>query len=345
MKKVSNKDEKWALHAIIINKRIPLDQAKETAQNFIKNEDKKFYRIAKNTYRFRNYPKQNFNKFRTVKINPDISTVYGRLKKDKEHLQGGFITDLIENVKSFFSIRYDFNNISKKVLETYGNNKIKSLEIYRTPISNLLSGAINLLSLGKFEMLKNIYGYDKLFHIAIVATMEPDYRKIIIEKNEVINISYNYNTTEFTEVYPVDLLGKKISLEQLVYEPIDKVGKTIYFSYDPFNNELDGTNCQGYIRLLLKTQGLYNDKINAFLFQPLENIYARLPKFVQKLSRFTTDVAAWVNKILGRGIGMTDDEIVNYSYNMIHNMLQDDKYKKLLVDLMKQNHNNSLKPI
>jgi hypothetical protein len=71
----------WDLHAVIIN-GIPLEEAQIISQEFIKNKNRKFYRITKNnSIRFRNISKQKFSKFRTKKLNENISLIFGLLKK------------------------------------------------------------------------------------------------------------------------------------------------------------------------------------------------------------------------------------------------------------------------
>ena len=68
------------LHAVVISKEIPLEKAKEIAQGIIKNPDKTFYRETKESYRFRNIPKQQFDpkSFRSKIINKDITLIYGK---------------------------------------------------------------------------------------------------------------------------------------------------------------------------------------------------------------------------------------------------------------------------
>jgi len=71
----------WDLHAVVIN-GIPLEEAQIISQEFIKNKNRKFYRITKNnSIRFRNISKQKFSKFRTKKLNENISLIFGLLKK------------------------------------------------------------------------------------------------------------------------------------------------------------------------------------------------------------------------------------------------------------------------
>lgn len=72
----------YELHAIIINKLVPLDKAKKIAQDIIKDKNKTFMRETKDSYRFRNLAKTKFieSTFRTKIINPNISLVFGKLK-------------------------------------------------------------------------------------------------------------------------------------------------------------------------------------------------------------------------------------------------------------------------
>jgi len=74
----------YELHAVIISKNIPLEEAKKISQEIIKNKNRTFYRETENSYRFRNIPKTKFNKksYRSKKINENITLIFGeRLEK------------------------------------------------------------------------------------------------------------------------------------------------------------------------------------------------------------------------------------------------------------------------
>jgi len=75
-----DKNNGYELHAVVINKDKGLEEAMEESKNFI-NKDKNFYRETKSSYRFRNIPKQKFQKrsFRSKKLNPDLTLIYGKL--------------------------------------------------------------------------------------------------------------------------------------------------------------------------------------------------------------------------------------------------------------------------
>jgi hypothetical protein len=70
------------LHAVIVRKPIEFEKAREIASQYIDSK-KKFFRETKNSYRFRNISKQKFKSFRSKKITPDITLIYGEPKQIK----------------------------------------------------------------------------------------------------------------------------------------------------------------------------------------------------------------------------------------------------------------------
>jgi hypothetical protein len=293
--------DNYGLHAVIIKKPYDLEEAKKKAQEFIKDKKKKYYRETSSSYRFRNIPKQKFisKTFRTKKINKEISLIFGELKPEHSHLSGSGIFDFfkkgVEKVKEFFSPRLDgYSNTSKKTLEQYGNLPIKSLTIYRTPISSLIDKALNLISFGKFGDLKKQYGFDKLFHLALVANVGS--KNIIIEKNEVVNISTEYKTSKDTETFTIDMKGQTFTVNEMLDKARKNVGDKTFFDYDAFKN-----NCQFFIRYCLEAVGLYSEQAKNFLFQDVEGIYKGLPSYVSKIAKVATRTGAVASKILGRG--------------------------------------------
>lgn len=75
-----DKESGYELHAVVINKDKGLEEAVKESKKFI-NDKKNFYRETTSSYRFRNIPKQKFAKrsFRSKKISPDVTLVYGKL--------------------------------------------------------------------------------------------------------------------------------------------------------------------------------------------------------------------------------------------------------------------------
>ena len=72
----------YKIHAVIFKKPYNLQTAKMEARHILKSKKDKFMRETQSSYRFRNIPKQKFisESFRTQKVNPNISIIYGQLK-------------------------------------------------------------------------------------------------------------------------------------------------------------------------------------------------------------------------------------------------------------------------
>ena len=335
----------FALHAVLVDKSIPFEEAFKQAQEIIKKK-KFFYRESKNQYRFRNIPKQKFEprSFKSKKVNENLTLVFGKLKPEHSHLEGAGIFDWIKSkasgavsaVKNYFKPRLDgYNNISKKTIEQYGNMPIKQLFILRTPISGGLNKVINFVSLGKWDELKKKYAFDSLFHLSLVALLENG-KNIIIEKNDVVNISPEYKMYPTSETVDIPI-GNDLTINKILDTARTKVGDNTFFSYDAFNKG-QATNCQGFLKILLENQGLYSEQAKNFLFQDLENIYNELPSYVPKIMKGATTLGAITNKILGKGkdkIIMNPDNFIKEHQKLITLLRQFD-IPKLTVEANEQ---------
>lgn len=294
----------YALHSIIIKKTVPLDEAVQKAKDISKKK-KIYMRELVSTYHFRNIPKTKFipKFFRSKKINKDITLVFGQLKPENSKLSGeGIFSDLFNysvrkigpRVISALVRKNEFNNVSTNTLNEYGNYTIKKLVIYRTPISNILNSALNLISLGKWNELRKKYGYDKLFHTALICDIGG--KNIIVEKNEVVNISTSYKTSKDTQTHHIDMEGKSFTLNEMVMGCKSRMGDDKFFDYDAFQN-----NCQVFIKNMLQTVGLYSSEVDKFLFQDLSEIYKKLPGFTSKIAKLITRTGAFISRLRGDG--------------------------------------------
>ena len=232
--------------------------------------------------------------------------VYGTLKPKYRHFQGGSIFSATkelfgkvkDKVSNFFSPRLDnYGNSASKNLKTYGDQKVQDIQIYRTPIPSMLNVALNAVSLGKWNELRAKYGFDKLFHLALVFRLASG-KNIIVQKNEIIDINDNYRTKSDTEVFPVT--GYTPGTKTL-YEFVNGAREKLkddkkWFGYDAFSN-----NCQYFIRYILETAGLYSEGAKNFLFQDLSKVAEQMPSFAKTIAKGVTDLGATVSKITGKG--------------------------------------------
>ena len=196
-----------------------------------------------------------------------------------------------------FSRKLDFSNKIKKILKKYGNESIVSIRVGRRPINKLVEKAFNIISIGKWEQLRNQYYYDKLFHLFLILTLK-DGTKLSFEKNDIVNMNVNDSRCSESGVDCMELEypQNSITINDLVNRPLDRIGKNDYFIYSPFK-----LNCQIFIKSVLETFGLYNSKVNNFVYQDITDIVKNLPFYVSWVAKATTDVSAFGKKISGAG--------------------------------------------
>lgn len=290
----------YAIHAVIVKKSVPYQSAFKIAQD-ITHKKTMFHRETAGYHRFRNISKQKFmpKTFRTKRVNDTTNIIFGRLRPEYNHLVGAGILDFfkkgVEKVKSLFNLPDQYNNVSKRTLEKYGDKPIQKLTLMRTPIVSALEKALNLISGNRFTDLKKKYGYDQLFHLSLVADI--DNKKIMIEKNEVININdTGFKVSKESEFIDVPLNNKVLKLNEMM-EKANKLWNPPYkmFEYHPFSN-----NCQIFLKNILSGSGLLTSELEKWLYQPLEQVIAELPR-TSKIAKFITDTGAVVSKIMGRG--------------------------------------------
>lgn len=288
-----------------------LAEAKKIAKD-IMNKKPGYFRRTKTSIRFRNIPKTRFEKktFRTKVVNKNVHLVFGKIKKEFVHLYDELEGEgIFENVKGFFSTLFsgnkDFNKRSQEVLKQFGNNKVISLELYRTPIDSTVKKILDFVSLGKMSQMMGRYNYDDMFHVGLICKIETDkgLKNIILEKNEEINVNTNYNTSDTTEVLPVSMKGQELTPVKLL-ECGKKIQGDKFFDYDGFG----GNNCQNFLKDILTGCNLYDDKINKWLFQPVDELVKGLPKFTPVIGKIATRLKSAFNRLLGRGIPLDINE-------------------------------------
>tara|TARA_R110000764_G_scaffold143046_1_gene230950 strand:+ start:355 stop:1047 length:693 start_codon:yes stop_codon:yes gene_type:complete len=196
-----------------------------------------------------------------------------------------------------FGAKLEFSNKIKKILDKYGNQRIRSIYIGRRPINDMVEKAFNIISLGKWSKLKNQFYFDKLFHLFLIIQMDDD-TVISLEKNSIVTMTENDMRCSMkdTECVKIDYPTDSITLDDLVRKPLERIGKEKYFIYDPFKK-----NCQIFIRDILQTFGLYSKRVDDFVYQDITDIVKELPWYVKYVAKGVTDLDATVSKITGAG--------------------------------------------
>lgn len=307
----------YALHSVNLYGKYAdpenLSEAKKVAKD-IMNKKPGYFRRTKTSIRFRNIPKTRFVKssYRTKVVNKNVHLIYGKIKPEFVHLYDDLEGEgIFENIKGFFTTLFsgnkDFNKRSKEVLNQYGNNKVVSLELYRTPIDSTVKKILDFVSLGKMSEMMGKYNYDDMFHIGLICKIETDkgLKNIIIEKNEEINVNTTYKTSDTTEVLPVSMKGQELTPIKLL-ECGQKIQGKYFFDYDGF--KYPPGNCQNFLKDILTGCNLYDDKIDKWLFQPVDELVKGLPKFTPIIGKIATRLKSAFNRLLGRGVPLDINE-------------------------------------
>ena len=214
----------------------------------------------------------------------------------KEDLTGAGFLDLFRSPKK------DYTNSSKRTLKNYGEFKILSLEAVRTPILKILDRIINIISFGKFNKLKEKYSFDDLFHLQLIAHVQagPVIKKIVIEKNENINISSSTSTKSTSQIQNIPV-NKDLNLNQLLENTQKSIGSAKFFLYDGLKN-----NCQDFIIAILKANGLMTGQAESFIKQDITKLAEGLPPHVKKAMGITTQLGAQIQHAIGAGRATND---------------------------------------
>jgi hypothetical protein len=309
---------RWALHDVLIKKDVGLAKATQMAHDVLHKKVKPV--VSKHEFRFRHLPKTKFSSFRS-KPEGDMTLVFGELKPEFAHLEGKGILDyfkkgidaIVTPVKEFFSPNLSsYNNATNRALVEWGTRPIERLVIHRKPVEEVLSTVLNTVSFGKWEQARRKYGFDKFFHLSLVATVK-EVGEVCIEKLDRVSVSKNIPRGSDVEMLEVSLEGKVFSLMEMMEKARKEVGDKTFFEYDSFKN-----NCQYFISYLLKAEGLYKEREKEFVFQDISKLVQELPSHVSHFQRGVTDIAATWNKISGGHYEpvLKDNEfIVPYSYS------------------------------
>lgn len=220
---------------------------------------------------------------------------------DCQHQDGEGLGDIIDRIAAFFKgPRNKYSPSIRKLFEEIGSNKIASIQVCRSPIQSYIQKIIDFVSIKKTP-------YDKLFHLYMLIKLD-DGRVFRCEKNQVISISQNPKESD-ADCVPVPL-NKDILFGQF-FMNAQTMGGADYFKYDPFYQ-----NCQDYLNLCLKANGLLNDSLKTFIKQDVQSL---VPPILEKLGRKVTDLAGAAD-VLIRGEGQQGCGIIStpngiYQYN------------------------------
>lgn len=260
-----------------------LDHVKHTRSLHPGKNYKQILTIAKQTYH-RSSPAPR----PSTPIPPDIDT-----DPDSEpDMEGGAL------------IERRFNDQAQDILKNWGNAQITNITVRRAPVQAAVEKLLNIVSFGAYKKAVNDSPYDQMFHLSSILTLSKDNttRNIILEKNEVVNMSFNIPTEKDTEVMNVTIPSPFKTLNEFIDTTLQRIGSGAFFLYDARNR-----NCQRFISDNLRSNGVLTPDVEAFVVQDADSIFKKMPKFVQHFARFVTDLGAAVSHVKDEVVDVAED--------------------------------------
>ena len=172
--------------------------------------------------------------------------------------------DLKSGWKRLTTGKKGYTTSSQQIVDKFGDRTISSITVCRSPVS---VGFV----VKTFDLIKD-KPYKDLFHLYMVVTFT-DGKKIVCEKNEVINLSKNIpKETNETEKMPVRVTSG-LTLNTMLNNAMQSMGENKYFTYNAINN-----NCQNYLLALITSSNMATGEATTFIKQDVKGLLGRTAK-------------------------------------------------------------------
>jgi hypothetical protein len=225
-----------------------------------------------------------------IKINIKTKTIKTKLKKKVNNITKSIIpTNMPNNLNVIKEVVKGRNNYPTKVikiLSQYGTEPITGYIIKRTPVSKILTTALNIASKGEFNKKLETTDYDKLYHLYLEFTLQSG-KKIVVEKNEVINMMISTRRPK-EEIKVISSYPRNLNINTIMRNTQNAMGAN-FFIYDASKN-----NCQDFIVNILRSNGIGNDLDISFIKQ---NTTFLFNSNLRKISNTTTTIGARIDSI------------------------------------------------
>jgi len=267
----------------------------DNAKSFLKSHGYKINKIedSEGYYKFqqltaRTLKKYGFLDYKTKQLGKSgilLILAYKDLDDDDDELGGDFtnfnpinyIADKYSQAKNFIiNGSRTFSTKVQNILAKVGNERIYTITIFRSPITNMIKNILELASLQNIE-------YDQLFHLGIIFN-----NHVLLEKNSIINMEINPKMSKNTEFINIQF-NQSITINQFIKNGLQYMGEQKFFNYSSYDN-----NCQDFALSLLKANGINDDGLISFIKQDVSSIFANNPS----LRRFANNITDTHGRIL-----------------------------------------------
>jgi hypothetical protein len=200
-------------------------------------------------------------------------------RKSSHKAVGGDVIKFLDWLLGYETSRF------KSFLKQHGEEPITSIQISRVPISSTIRFLFNIITLGYFEKAHKKLGFDNFFHLSIV--LNGKYR---IEKNETVN-QKSFTKSDKEEL--IDIKAGGFTINDLIKEGSSSNPKNFWGEYNALGN-----NCQAWVTMILKGNGLFNNQLNSFVNQDMEALAKELPSYTSSVTKDITDLGSIINRVL-----------------------------------------------
>lgn len=215
--------------------------------------------------------------------------------------QGGFLVPLmgIHTLMSMMPVRKRFSLSDSAFIGKYSGCRINRITVCRTPINNKVAGALNVITMGKWERAVAASGMDSLFHLYMlldIINTEGGIVQAVLEKNSTPRC-YKYAGDKSNQTETI-FVEKQFTgtLRSLLDTTIAQMGDA-FWHYDAFTN-----NCQDFCLNVLGANGLLSERLQNFIKQDVRAIVEDIPSYTTSIAKFATDTDRRIRQLTGRGL-------------------------------------------
>ena len=197
----------------------------------------------------------------------------------------------------------------QKLKDELGNQNISEIEIRRTPVPELISQAMNIVSLGSFKKKFSRLPYDKLFHLFMVVKTDNG-SQFLLEKNARIHTTRDVPNLPNTTTMKVLNIPADLTVTNLIDNTQNQMGAN-FLPYNPVSN-----NCQNFILAVLQANKLDTPELTNFTKQDTSSLFKSDPT-LSKISKGLTDLGASFDVAMAGG-KLSAKKMNNFELKSLH---------------------------
>ena len=172
-----------------------------------------------------------------------------------------FLKMEIEDSNVFF---YKFNKKSQKVLDVYGDYKVKRVYLVKHPLGKLTTLLINSLTLFQYNRLVQESQNNLISHSLLLFEIDlPNNIKklILLEKNNYISLCENFFISNNQDIKTINMNKTNYTLNYILNTTRERIGNKKFFNWHIFKN-----NCHRFTKEILITMKKYNKTNKEYIF-------------------------------------------------------------------------------